>query len=226
MRAGFPITSVRSVIMPLSISIRDNPLMFITDHNRSLGRTNAEVVRAALKGGLKWVQFREPDLSDRDFYDECLKIRDICDDIGAGLIVNDRLDVASLIRAQGVHLGANDLPVRAVRGYVGEDVLIGYSAHSIDEAVTAAWEGADYITYSPMFPLEHKSSPHKPFGLDGAKEILGKVKIPVFFLGGIRTPDLHNLSKSVQPLRIACVSMISEAENITKTVEEILEILK
>jgi thiamine-phosphate pyrophosphorylase len=199
--------------------------MFITDRTRSMGRSNVEVVRAALKGGLKWVQFREPDLSDREFYDECLKVRDVCQEIEAALIVNDRVDVAMLIRAQGIHIGASDLPIRIVRQLVGEDMLIGYSAHSIEEAVTAVWEGANYLTYSPMFELEHKKSPYKPFGLDGAKEILTKVKVPVFFLGGIRQPDLQNMMKMVQPLRVAGVAMISEAKNITKTVEELLNIL-
>ena len=212
--------------MPPIAPIQDSRLLFITDRQRSLGRSNLDTVLAALKGGLKWVQYREPDLTDRVFYDECLKIRETCEEYGAGLIVNDRLDTAALVRAQGVHLGENDLPVRVVRGFMGEDFLIGYSAHSVEEAVTAAWEGADYITYSPIFPLAHKTSPTKPYGIDGAREVLTKVKVPVFFLGGIQLPDLRDLVKAVHPVRIACVSMISEADDITKTVEQAMETLQ
>jgi len=211
--------------MPPSVPLKDYPLIFVTDRNRSKGRNNIDVVRAALMGGLKWIQYREPDLSDKDFYNECLKIHELCGEAGAGLIVNDRLDIAAMTGAEGVHLGKGDLPLRVVREFSGEDFLVGYSAHTIEEAVTAAWEGADYITYSPVFPLEHKESPYKPHGIEGARQVLGKVKIPVFFLGGIRLPDLRELAKSVHPLKVAVVSMISEADDITKAVETALGIL-
>jgi thiamine-phosphate pyrophosphorylase len=199
--------------------------MFITDRTRSKGRSNLDVVRLALEGGAKRIQYREPELRDHDLYNECLKLRELCAETGAGLIVNDRLDVAALVRADGVHLGKNDLPLRVVKEYMGDDFLVGYSAHTVEEAITAAWEGADYITFSPMFPLSHKKSPHSPHGIEGSREVLKKVKIPVFFLGGIQLADLKNLVKAIQPMRVACVSMISEAEDITATVEEALSIL-
>jgi thiamine-phosphate pyrophosphorylase len=211
--------------MPPSVPITESHLLFITDSSRSRGRNNIDVVRAVLAGGCRWVQYRAPELSDRDFYNECLKIREICSQIGAGLIVNDRLDIAALVRAEGVHLGANDLPVRVVREYAGDDFVVGYSAHSIQEAITASWEGADYLTFSPIFPLEHKESPHKPHGLEGAKEVLKKVKVPIFLLGGIRMPDLKELAKTIQPLRVASVAMISEAEDITAGVEGVMAML-
>lgn len=199
--------------------------MFITDRHRSNGRDNADVVRAALKGGLKWVHFREPDLNDSDFYNQCMKIKEICDEFDAGLIVNDRLDVAALVEAQGVHLGKGDLPVRIIREYMGEDFLIGYSAHSIEEAVTAVWEGANYITYSPIFRLSHKESPYEPHGVEGAKDILTKVKAPIFLLGGIKLSDIEELTGSIKPLRVATVSMISQADDVKSAVEEALRYL-
>jgi thiamine-phosphate pyrophosphorylase len=211
--------------MPSSLPISDTRLLFITDRNRSKGRSNVEVVRAAIKGGCKWIQYREPELSDREFYNECLKIRELTRELKVGLIVNGRLDVAALVRADGVHVGASGLPVRVVKEFAGDDFIVGYSAHTIEEAVTAVWEGADYLTYSPFFPLEHKSSPFKPHGIEGAREVIRKVNVPVFFLGGIRSNDLKDLVKAITPMRIASVSMISEAENITHTVEESLEIL-
>jgi thiamine-phosphate pyrophosphorylase len=205
------------------LTIRNHPLMFITDRHRTKGRENAEIVRAALRGGLKWVQFREPDLNDLDFYNQCIKIKEVCDEFDAGLIVNDRLDVAALVEAAGVHLGQGDLPVRIVREYMGEDFIIGYSAHSIEEAVTAVWEGANYLTYSPMFRLSHKESPFKPYGIGGAKDLLTKVKAPIFFLGGIKLTDLEEIARTIKPLRVAAVSMISEAENVKLTVEQALQ---
>ena len=211
--------------MSPSVPITDYPFIFITDRHRSEGRPNLEVVRKALEGGCRWVMYREPDLDDKEFYDECLKIREMCDDVGAGLLVYDRLDIAALIRADGVHLDKVSLPLRVVKEYMGEDFLVGYSAHSVQDAVTAQWEGADYITFSPLFKLEHKESPHKPHGVKGAKEVLGKVEIPVFLLGGIRQLDIRDLMTSIRPLRIAGVSIISMAEDITTATELVLEAL-
>lgn len=208
--------------MPLSVPLRDYPLIFITDRHRSLDRGNLEVVHAALQGGCRWVMYREPDLDDATFYEECLKVKEMCDEVGAGLLVNDRLDIASLVRAEGVHLGKGDLPVRVVKEFMGEDFIVGYSAHSIQEAITTAWEGADYITFSPLFKLAHKETQQEPHGLKGANEVLTKVEVPVFFLGGIQLTDINDLRKAIHPLRIASVSMISEAENIAETVEQVL----
>ena len=211
--------------MPPSVPIDNTPLMFITDRTRSKGRSDKDVIRLVLEGGARWIQYREPELSDNEFYNEVLRIREMTSEIGAGLIVNDRLDIAALVRADGVHLGKNDLPLRVVKEYMGDDFLVGFSAHTVEEAITAAWEGADYITFSPMFPLSHKKSSVPPHGIEGAREVLKKVKIPVFFLGGIKLADLKNLVKAVQPMRAACVSMISEADDIVKTVEDALSVL-
>ena len=211
--------------MELAAPLQDYPLLFITDRSRSLGRDNLKVVRAALEGGCRWIMYRDPEISDAEFYDECLKLADMCEDANAGLIVNDRLDIAALTRAEGVHLGKNDLPVKVVKEYMGEDFLVGYSAHTLEDALTAEWEGADYITFSPIFPLTHKESPFKPHGIAGAKKVLEKVRIPVFLLGGIRLPDLSELTEKIDSVRVATVSMISAAEDIIATTEEVLQML-
>lgn len=211
--------------MELAAPLQEYPLLFITDSNRSLGRDNMTVIRSALEGGCRWIMYREPNLGDAEFYDECLRVADLCKDASSGLIINDRLDIAALIRAQGVHLGKGDLPVKVVKEYMGEDFLVGYSAHTLEEALTAEWEGADYITFSPMFPLTHKESPFKPHGIDGVKKVLAKVKIPVFLLGGIRQPDLKKLVEAIPQVRVAAVSMISAAEDIVATTEEVLVML-
>ncbi len=212
--------------MALRETLREASFMFITDRHRTLDRGTLEVVRAALKGGVRWIQYREPDLNDEDFYVECLKVKELCDAVGAGLIINDRLDVAELVRANGVHLGKGGLPVRVVKQYMGESFHVGYSAHSKEEATTREWEGVSYITYSPIFPLAHKSSPHEPHGVDGAKEILESIKLPVFMLGGINLENLSELAGSVSMLRVAATSMISEADDVTSTAEKVIEILK
>jgi len=210
----------------LKVNLEDHPLLFITDRHRSAGRDNLEVVTAALEGGCRWILYHESDLSDAVFYEECLKIREITNEVGAGLLVFSRLDIAALVRAEGVHLTERDLPARVVKEYMGEDFIVGYHAHKLDEAITASWEGADYITYSPLFPLTHKESIYKPHGIEGAREVLSKVKVPVFFLGGIRLPDFKDLARSIHPLRIAAVSMISDADDISEAAENALNILE
>lgn len=211
--------------MTAVLGIAKSPLMFITDSSRSRGRSNPEVIRRVLEGGGRWIQYREPDLSDRDFYNECVRIREICDQVGAGLIVNDRLDIAALVRADGVHLGKNDLPVKVVKEYMGNDFLVGYSAHSLEEAITVEWEGADYLTFSPIFQLKHKSSPFKPHGIDGARKVIDKIKAPVFLLGGISFDNLEQLAVEIPECRIAVVSMLSEADDIAASTEKALEVL-
>jgi thiamine-phosphate pyrophosphorylase len=211
--------------MASQVPFEELPLMFITDRHRSKGRDNKAVIRAALEGGIRLIQYREPDLSDAEFYGECLKIKEMCDDVGATLIVNDRFDVAALVRAPGLHLGKGDLPLRVVKEYMGEDFIVGYSAHTLEEAITAAWEGADYITLSPIFRLTHKETPFKPHGIEGAKKVISKIKVPVFLLGGIHLTDLKDLAGTINPLRIAAVSMISEAEDIKAAAEEATGIL-
>ena len=199
--------------------------MFITDRHRSKGRDNLTVIRAALEGGIRLIQYREPDLSDNEFYGECLKIKELCDEVGASLIINGRLDVAALVRAPGLHLGKNGLPLRVIKEYMGDDFIVGYSAHTIEEAITAAWEGADYISFSPIFRLAHKDSPFNPHGIEGAKKAISKIKVPVFLLGGIHISDLKDLTGAISPLRIAAVSMISEADDIKAAAEEATGIL-
>ena len=212
--------------MSPQVSIRNTPFIFITDRHRSNGRSNVDVVRAVLAGGVRWVMYRELELDDSDFYTECLKIKEVCDEVGAGLLVNRRLDVAAMVRADGIHCSKGSLPMRVVREYMGEDFIIGYSAHSMTEAITAIWEGATFVTLSPIFRLYHKESPYEPLGIEGAREIMGKVKAPVFLLGGIKFDDLSELVKFMHPLRIAGVSMLSEAEDITTAAENVMGVLE
>jgi thiamine-phosphate pyrophosphorylase len=169
--------------------------------------------------------YREPQLSDKEFYGEAVQVKEMCEEVGAGLILNDRLDIAALIRAEGVHLGSNDLPVRVVKEYMGDDFYVGYSAHSEKEALTIAWEGADYITFSPIFDLEHKDSKWPPHGIEGSKQVYNKIKIPIFLLGGIRLPDLATLREAIPNVKVAGVSMIAAASNVMDAIEEVLTAL-
>lgn len=211
--------------MPPAFRLREYPLIFITDRSRSGGRSNREVIRAVLEGGARWIMYRETDLNDNDFYNESLAIKQICEDVGAGLIIHDRLDIAALIRADGIHLGEGNLPLRVVKEYMGEDFIVGYSAHSEKEALSKAWEGADYLTYSPIFPITHKQYTTEPHGIEGAKSVCAKIDKPVFLLGGIGFDELKKIRSEIPNAKIACVSLLSEVKDIVEMTEQVIAAL-
>jgi len=205
--------------------IAEYNLMLITDRRRSLGRDNRDVVRNAIAGGLRLIQLREPDLPDGEIFNLANDILPEIRTASGLLILNDRIDVCLATDADGVHLGANDLPINVARKLLGTNKLIGFSAHTREQALQAAREGADYITLSPAFPLKHKDSPFKPLSPDELWAIVDEMDIPVFFLGGINKSNIPNLLKPGKKTRIAVVSAITESKNISETAFELLGIL-
>lgn len=137
----------------------------------------------ALKKGIKMVQLREKELSGLEYYRLALKVRELTKQYEAMLFVNDRVDIALAVEADGVHLPEKGLPPSAVRK-IAPGLLVGYSAHSLESALWAQKEGADFITLSPIFKTQ--SHPEaEPLGLMTLKEVCQKVSIPVYALGGI-----------------------------------------
>jgi thiamine-phosphate pyrophosphorylase len=144
-----------------------------------------EAIRLALKGGVRAIQLREKDLPIRDLLALAQELRAITREFGARLFINDRVDVAVAVEADGIHLGHESMPVGAVRKIVGDNMLIGVSCHSIEDAWEADTHGADFITFGPMFPTPSKIQYGKPVGLDALSKAARKVHAPVFGLGGV-----------------------------------------
>ncbi|NPA58099.1 MAG: thiamine phosphate synthase [Aquificae bacterium] len=140
-----------------------------------------EQIKSMLRAGIRMFQLREKDLSAGELYKLASKMQELLKGYDATLIINDRLDVALLVGANGVHLPSNGLPVEAVKRKF-PDLIVGKSCHTVEEAVRAEQEGADYITYSPIFSTPNKG---KPVGLEGLREVVEKVSLPVYALGGI-----------------------------------------
>ncbi|HWR89899.1 MAG TPA: thiamine phosphate synthase, partial [Dissulfurispiraceae bacterium] len=115
-----------------------------------------EGIEEALKGGVKAVQVREKDLTTRELLSLSYRMRDVTGRYGASLFINDRADIALAVGAEGVHLGQASMPVRAVRKVLPDDMLIGVSTHSVEEALQAEEERADFITIGPVFPTPSK----------------------------------------------------------------------
>jgi len=162
-------------------------LMLITDRRRS-SRPLTDTVRMALAGGVDAVQLRERDLSARELYDLAAKLREITREAGAALIVNQRLDVALAVGADGVHLGWRSLNPADVRKLAGENFLIGLSCHDGPQIHGAEEARADYALLGPVFHTPSKEGLVNSIGLGPLKNLVSAAKIPILALGGI-TPE-------------------------------------
>lgn len=112
---------------------------------------------------------------------------------GGTFIVNDRCDVAVAVGADGVHLGQDDMPLADARGIVGPGTLIGISTHNLDQAIAAERGGADYIGFGPVFPTATKAHPDPVVGVEGLREVRGRVRIPIVAIGGINAANVHDV---------------------------------
>ena len=161
-------------------------LHLITDRRRCTGDL-LEAVRRALAGGVDWVQVREKSAPALETYSLALRVRDACREVGAGLIVNDRIDIALAIEADGVHLGKKSLPPAAVRPLLAPGQFLGVSVHSLEEAVRAVRAGADYLTFGNVFATDsHPGAPAK--GVVALRAIVDMLEVPVLAIGGV-TPE-------------------------------------
>jgi thiamine-phosphate pyrophosphorylase len=164
----------------------DFRLYLITDRMQTAGRTLPAVVADALRGGLRALQLREKDLSAAQLLEIAVELRQLTREYGAKLLINDRVDVALAAGADGVHLGKAGLPVPEARRMLGSERLIGYSAHSVDEALQAQMAGADFVTLGPVYHTPSKAQYGEPLGLSALSEAVRVVAIPVFALGGVK----------------------------------------
>lgn len=163
----------------------DYALYLVTDRALSRGRATAEIVRAAVAGGVTCVQLREKHCGTREFLEEARALRAVSRALGIPLIVNDRVDVALAVGADGVHLGQQDMPLADARRLGPPGWIIGVSAESPADAIRAEKEGADYVGVSPVFATPTKADAAPPLGLEGLRNIRAAVKIPLVAIGGI-----------------------------------------
>ncbi len=194
----------------------------VTDRGLSRGRTSLQVIQAAAAGGVSVVQLREKDLSTREFYEEGLKIRDFLSSHHIPLIINDRIDIALALDADGVHVGQDDMPIAIARRILGPDKIIGLSINFPDDIDEEALSCADYLAVSPVFATPTKEDITKPWGLDGLKKARSMTSLPVVAIGGIST---HNARDVVihGADSLAVVSAIVSAEDPEEATARLLE---
>lgn len=204
----------------------DFTLYLITDRSQAGGRPLGTVVRQALAGGVRAVQLREKDLSGLELFALATELRSITREYGARLIINDRPDIALAVGADGVHLGVTSLPIVEARRILGAERLIGYSAHAVEEARQAQMDGADFITFGPVYATPSKAAYGAPLGLGKLAEAVAGLNIPVFALGGVKTTSIPDVA-ACGVTGIALISAIiaatdprSAAAVLLKTLEQ------
>lgn len=165
-------------------------LYAITDQALSLGRDNISVVRELLEEDIKIIQYREKERKMGVMLEECRAIRRLCSEYDATFIVNDHVDIALLVDADGVHVGQDDLPVQQVRSLLGPDKIIGLSTHSPEQARAAISAGADYIGVGPIYATNTKKDVCEPVGLEYLKYVVDNHDIPFVAIGGIKPGNI------------------------------------
>ena len=174
----------------------DFNLYLITDRRLCPHGLLAGTVREALEGGVRCIQLREKDLQGAELYLLADELRRLTLRFGARLLINDRLDIALACGADGVHLGVNSLPLREARRLAGESMIIGFSAHDVEEALAAQADGADFVTFGPVFHTPSKASFGNPVGVNNLAMAAGALGIPVFALGGVTLENLEEVMKT------------------------------
>ncbi|HZK83721.1 MAG TPA: thiamine phosphate synthase [Desulfosporosinus sp.] len=196
----------------------------LTSAPHSLGRSNLEVSEQILKSGVKILQYREKSKKAKVMYEECLALRKMTREAGDLFIVNDHLDLALAVDADGVHIGQDDLPIEVVRQIVGLKRIIGLSTHSPEQAQAAVRGGADYIGVGPIYKTQTKTDVCDPVGLEYLRYVVENLDIPFVAIGGIKG---HNLAEVVisGAKTVALVTEIVGSEDIPGTISRLNNIL-
>jgi thiamine-phosphate pyrophosphorylase len=211
--------------MKMAIS-SNKGLGFILITNRKICEAKlADIISQAIDGGVETVQLREKDLSSVELYVLASEIREITREKGANLIINDRVDIALAVDADGVHLGWKSLGIGLVRKMIGHEKLIGFSAHNLQEAKKAEDSGADYVTISPIFDTVYKDYFVEPLGTEKIGKIKEEIDIPVIALGGINENNVNGVLEN-GAYGIAVISAILLTEDPRQSANKLYKEIK
>ncbi|MFA6617786.1 MAG: thiamine phosphate synthase [Candidatus Neomarinimicrobiota bacterium] len=203
----------------------DYSLYLVTDRALSKGRSLFEIIKSAVKGGVTVVQLREKDCSTREFLEIAQEVKNFCSPLGVPLIINDRVDIALAVAAEGLHIGQSDMPYEIARKLMGSDAIIGLSVESVEDALEAEKMDVDYLGLSPIYSTATKTDIDHELGLEGIREIRKISRHPLIAIGGI---NLDNIAKIIAAGAdgIAVVSAICSAEDPKAASQELLKQVK
>jgi len=202
----------------------DLSLYLVTDQGLSRGRSHEFIVTEAVKGGVTIVQLREKDISSREFYQLAKSLMSILKPLKIPLIINDRLDIALAVDADGLHIGQSDLPYSVARRIMGKDKIIGLSVETIEQAREANDLDVDYIGLSPVFSTNTKLDINTPLGLSGIQKIASFTNHKTVAIGGINSSNAQSIIASGAD-GIAVVSAIVSQDNPKEEASNLKEIV-
>lgn len=197
-------------------------IYLVTDRAFSKGRSTLKMVEAAVAGGISAVQLREKDLGTRDFYEEGLSIRDFLRSSGVPLIINDRIDLALALDADGVHLGQSDMPAHVARRILGPDRLIGVSVEKPEHINDVAESSANYLGISPIFLTSTKPELDSSWGLEGIRQARSMTKLPLVAIGSIKRENAADVIRAGADC-VAVVTAIVAADDPCEATRLLLE---
>jgi thiamine-phosphate pyrophosphorylase len=199
-------------------------LYVIADKKMCRGKDLVGIVRQAIYGGAQMIQYRDKESEDSVFLELALQLQGVCRNGDVPFIVNDRVDVARQINAEGVHMGDEDLSVKEARAALGSDKIVGRTARTVQQATAAEREGADYVGLGPVFPTDSKQI-DGPIGLEVVRSASEALKIPIFAIGGINLSNLDQLLEA-GGRRIAVISAVVLANDVKSSARRLRERLR
>jgi thiamine-phosphate pyrophosphorylase len=200
----------------------DFSLYAITGEEFHQGKDLIEVMEEAILGGVDIIQLRDKNSSKNDILEKAKKLRELTRKYNVPFIVNDHIDIAIAVDADGVHLGQGDLPLIEARKVLGKEKIIGISTHHISEARKAEQDGANYIGVGPVFPTKSKKDVVDPVTTSYVRQVANEITIPFVAIGGIK---LHNVEDVLLAgaTRICAISEIVGSKNVQETCENFIE---
>ena len=200
----------------------DYSVYLVTDSRDKTEEEFLAIIEEAIKGGTSIVQLREKTASTKDFYELALKVKEITSRYDVPLLINDRIDIALAIDSEGDHIGQDDMPADIARAIIGDEKILGVSASTVDEAVKAQKDGADYIGSGAVFPTSTKDDADS-VSKDELKEIVNSIDIPIVAIGGITLENAQEL-KDTGISGFSVVSAIMGAKDPQEASKKLKEI--
>lgn len=203
-------------------NVLDTELYCITSEEFSNGRDNIEVVKEMIDSGIKLIQYREKEKSMLEKFNQCREIRKLTRDAKVVFVVNDHVDLAMAVDADGIHVGQDDLPVSEIRRITQNKMFIGLSTHSREQAENAVKNGADYIGVGPVFKTYTKKDVCDPVGFEYLDYVIKNIHLPFVAIGGIKEDNIESVAKR----GTRCVAMISDivgADDIGRKIKRLRE---
>lgn len=202
-------------------SIIHYPKIYPITNTRITNLSHAEQVKILIEGGAKFIQLREKFLSPKEFFAQAEEAIMIARKYGVKIIINDRVDIALALKADGVHLGQDDLPPQKAREILGKKAIIGFSTHNVEQAIEAVKLPVDYIAIGPVFTTKTKENPDEIVGTEGVKEVRQAIgDFPLVAIGGINLDNFQKVFESGADSLAIISEILSPPEKIIEKIRE------